>query len=249
MEITIRIVPPRLSRSRRRVLALGAAFALLALPALAAAGHQFNDVPNSNPYHGAIDDIADAGITAGCGSGNFCPAEPVLRGQEAAFLGRGLGRVAWSQVIDENTITVGDGWVTIADLEVRVPGIGGYQFVLVDGEVTAFTDGDGIGNCGGDCSINTRVREAGGDISNVGYYTYPEDSYHQQVIGRHFVFDPSSGDHTYQLQARLIDGDGTLFFQSLSLTATTHAMAAITDGLELESIETGAGLPPLNNGD
>ena len=37
-----------------------------------------------------INQIAAAGITLGCGGTNYCPNEPVTRGQMAAFLVRGL---------------------------------------------------------------------------------------------------------------------------------------------------------------
>jgi hypothetical protein len=49
----------------------------------------FTDVPASNPFAGFICTIARNGITAGCGSGNFCPANNVLRAQMAVFLLRG----------------------------------------------------------------------------------------------------------------------------------------------------------------
>lgn len=32
-----------------------------------------------------------AGITAGCGGGNYCPNNPVTRGQMAVFLAKALG--------------------------------------------------------------------------------------------------------------------------------------------------------------
>lgn len=45
------------------------------------AGHAFAD---------EIDRLSAAGVTLGCGGGQFCPNEPVTRGQMAAFLVRGL---------------------------------------------------------------------------------------------------------------------------------------------------------------
>jgi hypothetical protein len=49
----------------------------------------FSDVPASNPFHTFICTIARNGITAGCGSGNYCPGSNVLRSQMAVFLLRG----------------------------------------------------------------------------------------------------------------------------------------------------------------
>lgn len=51
----------------------------------------FNDVPVSHPFFRYIEALAASGITAGCGSGNFCPNSPVSRGQMAVFLAKALG--------------------------------------------------------------------------------------------------------------------------------------------------------------
>jgi len=42
----------------------------------------------TSPYEDSINRVADAGVTAGCGAGKFCPASGVSRGQMAAFLNR-----------------------------------------------------------------------------------------------------------------------------------------------------------------
>ena len=46
----------------------------------------FPDVPCSDNFAAWIEALAGEGITAGCGGGNFCPANPVTRAQMAAFL-------------------------------------------------------------------------------------------------------------------------------------------------------------------
>jgi hypothetical protein len=46
----------------------------------------FADVPVSNPFAPWIEQLAEEGITAGCGAGNYCPGNPVTRGQMAVFL-------------------------------------------------------------------------------------------------------------------------------------------------------------------
>jgi hypothetical protein len=51
----------------------------------------FADVPPSHPFFQYIEAIHAAGITAGCGGGNFCPDQPITRKQEAAFLAKALG--------------------------------------------------------------------------------------------------------------------------------------------------------------
>jgi S-layer homology domain len=51
----------------------------------------FNDVPTSHPFFQYIEALAASGITGGCGSGNYCPDNPVTRGQIAVFIAKALG--------------------------------------------------------------------------------------------------------------------------------------------------------------
>jgi len=51
----------------------------------------FADVPTTSPQFRFVEALAAAGITAGCGNGNFCPDAPVTRGQMAVFLSAALG--------------------------------------------------------------------------------------------------------------------------------------------------------------
>jgi S-layer homology domain len=51
----------------------------------------FNDVPTNHPYFQFIEALADSGVTGGCGSGNYCPDNPLTRGQMAVFLAKALG--------------------------------------------------------------------------------------------------------------------------------------------------------------
>lgn len=78
----------------------GALAIIVVLCALAGAGlvpigvwahDRFVDVPDSNVHHANIGAIADAGITAGCSTGNYCPATEVRRDQMASFLARTAG--------------------------------------------------------------------------------------------------------------------------------------------------------------
>jgi hypothetical protein len=48
----------------------------------------FGDVPNDHWAANWIEQLALEGITAGCGSGNYCPEDPVTRAQMAVFLVR-----------------------------------------------------------------------------------------------------------------------------------------------------------------
>jgi hypothetical protein len=54
----------------------------------APASQRFADVPPSSPFYAFIERMAVFGITSGCGSGNYCPTDPVTRAQMAVFLVR-----------------------------------------------------------------------------------------------------------------------------------------------------------------
>ena len=51
-------------------------------------GSRFADVPSSSTHAGAINAIADAGITMGCSTSNYCPNDQVSRAEMASFLVR-----------------------------------------------------------------------------------------------------------------------------------------------------------------
>lgn len=51
----------------------------------------FTDVPVGAPQHRFVEALVAAGITGGCGGGNYCPNDPVTRGQMAVFLAASLG--------------------------------------------------------------------------------------------------------------------------------------------------------------
>ncbi|HTR04420.1 MAG TPA: S-layer homology domain-containing protein [Thermoanaerobaculia bacterium] len=57
----------------------------------APASATFNDVGTNHPYFQFVEALAASGITAGCGGGNFCPDNPLTRGQMAVFLAKALG--------------------------------------------------------------------------------------------------------------------------------------------------------------
>jgi len=51
----------------------------------------FADVPTTSPQFRFVEALVAAGITAGCGNGDFCPNAPLTRGQMAVFLATALG--------------------------------------------------------------------------------------------------------------------------------------------------------------
>ena len=51
----------------------------------------FADVPVGSSFHQFVEALFAAGITGGCGGGNYCPNAPITRGQMAVFLAVALG--------------------------------------------------------------------------------------------------------------------------------------------------------------
>ena len=51
----------------------------------------FADVSVVHPFHRFVEALVAAGVTSGCGGGNYCPDSPVTRGQMAVFLAVALG--------------------------------------------------------------------------------------------------------------------------------------------------------------
>jgi len=110
----------------------------LGIPAGALANHRFTDVATGAFYHAAVSAIADAGITLGCGGTNFCPDDPVTRGQMAAFMHRSLSRVAFGSTgyISPN-ITVTPQVITSVTIKAG-ESAGGDVYVKVDGAYSAY---------------------------------------------------------------------------------------------------------------
>jgi hypothetical protein len=57
----------------------------------APASADFGDVPTSNPYFQFIEALYAAGVTAGCGGGNFCPDRNITRKEVATWMAKALG--------------------------------------------------------------------------------------------------------------------------------------------------------------
>ena len=51
----------------------------------------FTDVPVGDPILRFVEALVASGVTGGCGGGNYCPGQPVTRGQMAVFIAVSLG--------------------------------------------------------------------------------------------------------------------------------------------------------------
>jgi hypothetical protein len=220
---------------RRPTLILVLVVAALGLPLGVLANHQFADVPTSASYHDDVETLVGAGITAGCGGGNYCPGSAVTRGQMAQFLSRGLSRVSMSSEMIAGTgvITEDEGFVTVAEVTITVPGVSGSQFVEVFGEASA---SGALAGCSDICYVNARLRHAAdGALSLIGFYRFPEEGVlDQDVVSKAWVFTAEPGEHTYELQVAVFNTDSTLNVSEPTLIATTHPFGA-TDSPTLSS--------------
>ena len=78
---------------RRSSLLIAVAIVALIVPATALAViSPFSDVSPTNTFYNNIVNMANTGITSGCGGGKFCPKDNVTREQMSAFLNRAAPR-------------------------------------------------------------------------------------------------------------------------------------------------------------
>jgi len=67
-----------------------ATFLVRALDLPVAETDHFSD-DDGSAHEAAINALATAGVTGGCGADSYCPSQAVTRGQMATFLARALG--------------------------------------------------------------------------------------------------------------------------------------------------------------
>jgi S-layer homology domain len=214
----VRIVIELSGRGRKVMTAIVLVLAL-AIPGVALASHQFGDVPNSNPFHNDISAIALAGITTGCGGGNFCPNGSLTRAQEAAFIHRASGRVAADDAFALAVPPATDVAVAALTITTGLPGgtiAGANGFLKIDGTVSLYeTVADGC-----DCfaSINIVV-DGTPDAAETFVYLDNNASYQLSNGAITAVVPVTSGVKTVQLVVNEYVGSETLAAYS-SLTAT-----------------------------
>jgi len=65
---------------------------------------RFSDVAPEHWAFDFIETLADAGVTAGCGNGNYCPDDIVTRAQMAVFIERGINGSSFSPPAASGTV-------------------------------------------------------------------------------------------------------------------------------------------------
>ncbi len=110
----------------------------ISVPTAVWATDRYSDVPTTHPFHGEIGAVSDAGIARGFPDGTYRPGANITRGAMAAFLERGLARVA----TDHRSTTTGPGSArSLAGSVTMQAGAAGAGngFVVVEAHVTAHT--------------------------------------------------------------------------------------------------------------
>ena len=134
--------PTRLARSargRNRLLVV-ACLAAVAIAAPASAADRFGDVAANSTHAGSIGEVADAGVTAGCRTGRFCPGDDVRRDQMASFLARTGSRASFETNVAELSAANGYDGVPASVTVRSAATTGGTSLVTLTGSVTVFAD-------------------------------------------------------------------------------------------------------------
>ena len=125
----------------RHPLLLLSSLAVIAVAAPAAAVDRYDDVSADATHAGAIGEVADAGVTAGCDADSFCPGDAVSRQQMASFLARTGSRATFdANVVELSSANGYDG--VPASVTVPASGTpGGTRNVTLTGSVSVYSQG------------------------------------------------------------------------------------------------------------
>jgi S-layer family protein len=204
-------LPPWLScRVPRSVVAAVIIGALT--PVIVLAVDLFLDVPPSHVFYNDINAIALAGITSGCGGGNYCPDAPVTRAQMAAFMHRGLSRVTRvtlagntvTETSDNQAATVGSGDLVVGLPAGALAGAAGF----IEGHASLILLAPATG-C--PCEYWAGLRDATEGFYLMNWYTRQTVSNSEivttSITGARKI--QSTGTHTIELRVFRTAGTGT----------------------------------------
>jgi hypothetical protein len=210
----------------------------------------FIDVPPSNPFYADINAIQGAGITSGCGGGNFCPTDNITRQAEAAFVHRAAGRAG----VGFGTGAVTSDGVDLGDLTMSIGGVSGQtQFVMltaqVDTQIQSLTgcpcetyfaiysdtaaDYVVVGS-----TMNDSLPAAGGSVADAV----------QSTVAAGVIPVASGTTQTFHLDAFLVGGTGTVtgYGTLNAITAPFGSTGTDTLGVQANALghREGRRLPP-----
>jgi predicted RNA-binding protein with TRAM domain len=214
---------------RKRWVLLAAVLGTALAVAVPVAWATFTDVPPGNPFYADINAIQGAGITTGCGGGNFCPNDNITRQAEAAFAHRGLPRTAQTQAINDGSISFSDDFPTdtvVGFVSIAVPGVaGGTQFIHAEAHMSNFYSAGstrpflvGYYIADGSCT---------GPNSGINYVTIPNSNPNETTASTTWTEPVGSGTtHTLGLCAFTTTGDGVAGTEAFTLDLSTVPFGA-----------------------
>jgi hypothetical protein len=185
---------------------------LVAFPLGVLANHQFTDVPNSNTFHGDIDHVYDARITAGCTATTYCPDDNVSRGQMAAFLERSGGRATTGT--QNFVFTIGATAKSLGTITIRAGNVtGGTAFILLQATGYVVSSNANETGCNTGCAFVGEIRQGATKIGNFGAgeitNTSATDSEFGAITISTVVSVPTGVDQTYNFVVYRYAGSGT----------------------------------------
>lgn len=130
----------RIPRKWMRIALIVGVTALVVAPLTAVATHTFDDVPNSHTFHNDIAWLEGVGITKGCNppaNDEFCPDDPVTRGQMAAFMHRNATQLGPRAAFNSNEGPDNTGGTRTLSTEITAPGRG---TLVMNGSMLTFTE-------------------------------------------------------------------------------------------------------------
>lgn len=195
----------------------------LGVPGTLYASHRFEDVPSGKFYHDAVAALDGAGITNGCSPTEYCPERKTTRGEMAAFLQRGLGRVAHGSSVAD---VAGDPpYGEPAAISIRTGGVsGGTVFIELHGSVTVYSNGD-VASC--PCEIEAFIYRRS-DKARMSYSVFAQlpaqktsTGYAQVSLPLTWaVQQPSNTSRAYAIAVFVNSGSPTNVRAEAGLTAT-----------------------------
>ena len=214
--------------------AIGPALLILLVGSAAIVGagqpFTFGDISGAEYYADATYRLRDAGITNGChGGADYCPRADVSRGQMAAFLDRGLPGTILSTYLHPSTgVNDADGQVNLRTIDVTAPGVGGAQYVLLQGQASVFINGEQDWVCSADpCRARLSIVDSAEDQLAVGEFRVSSDDIGSSVHIEAVVPVASQATpHRFQLRAETTNATEDVYFIYQSITATTFPMNA-----------------------
>ena len=229
---------PMSTTERRRIRTWGVrglvAAIAIAIPATTLAiVSPFADVDPSNTFYNNIVNMANSGITSGCGGGNFCPKDNVTREQMAAFLNRAAPRassVDFTFPLGQSTQpSTGDVVATVNVTSLN------NEYLFLSSTLYSFTYTDaGTFPCENLYQFYVDGTQAGVNIMYSRIAAQPTENV-LEMIGGQAMATVGSGSHTVELRyyngsgaCRNVPGRGNLTAQVIPFAGNLGSLVAPT---------------------